>query len=204
MADTPFPEFLHALRRGDAQAAAEWERRYTPYLRQMARRQLATSGLRPASDSVDLCQSVLLKVLVALQAGRYLDVQTPEEFRQLLTRIAENAFYDLHRKHRRHRPGRAAPAAKPPGPSGWDVVDPGSSPSQHVAHQEAVSRFREGLPPELRPVYDWRQAGWTWGQIGQALGEAANTIRIRYWRAHHRVAKELGLAESEASGGPTP
>jgi DNA-directed RNA polymerase specialized sigma24 family protein len=204
MTDTPFPEFLHALRRGESQAAAEWERRFVPYLRRLASRRLTTSGLRPASDSVDLCQVVLLKVLVALQAGRYLDVQTAEDFRKLLTRIAQNALHDVQSKEGRARGARAAGGTRLPRPQDMDAIDPGSSPSQHVAREELVRRFCDGLTPELRRVRDWRRAGWTWGQIGQALGKAANTVRIRYRRECNRAAQELGLGESEDLGGPTP
>jgi DNA-directed RNA polymerase specialized sigma24 family protein len=202
MADTPFPDFLHALLRGDAQAAAEWERRYAPYLRRLASRRLTTSGLRPAADSVDLCQVVLLKVLAALQAGRYLNVPTAEEFRRLLTRIAQNALNDLQRNESRGRRGSAAAGERSPVQGGMDPLDPGSSPSQHVAREEMVRRFYDGLGPEMRQVHDWRRAGWTWGQIGKALGKGANAIRMAYRRERAEAARRLGLAESEDDGGP--
>jgi RNA polymerase sigma factor (sigma-70 family) len=204
VAETPFPEFLHALLRGDAQAAAEWKRHYAPHLRRLARRRLMASGPRSASDSVDLPQLVWIKVITALRASRYLDVQSPEAFRQLLTRIANNALTDLMRKEGRARPQRPAADAKPPDQAVRDTPDPGSSPSQHVAREEAVSRFRDRLPAELRQVYHWRQQGWTWDRIGKAVGEAANTLRIRYRREHRRITRALGLAESKEDGGPTP
>jgi DNA-directed RNA polymerase specialized sigma24 family protein len=147
---------------------------------------------------------VLLKVLAALQAGRYLDVQTAEDFRKLLTRIAHNALHDLQRKEGRGRRGSASAGARTPGQEGMDVLDPGSSPSQHVAREEMVRRFYDGLGPEMRQVHDWRRAGWTWGQIGKALGKGANAIRMGYRRERAEAARRLGLAESEDNGGPTP
>jgi RNA polymerase sigma factor (sigma-70 family) len=197
MDDTEFAAFLAALRRGDAQAGETLDRVYSPILRRVIRPWLASNQLRPASDTADLCQAVLWKIIVCLREGRYPDVQTHAHLRNLLCRMARNAFYDLHRKEQRGKRGDGAPGPTLPGPEETNLADSASSPSQHVAREELIAQFRQRLSEQARQVHDWREAGWGWAQIGAALGQPANTVRIRFNRECQRAARALGLDGEE-------
>jgi DNA-directed RNA polymerase specialized sigma24 family protein len=190
MESAEFASFLAALRQRDRDAGEQLDRLYRPFLCKVIHPWLADPKMRRAADSVDLCQTVLLKFLAAVEAGRYPDLQADEHLRRILAHIAKNAFRDL-RRHARH-PVHPTPL---PRDGALDVADGASTPSQHVARKELEQLFLARLSERSRRIRSWRSSGWQWAEIGAALGQAANTVRIRYERECQRVAAELGLAE---------
>jgi DNA-directed RNA polymerase specialized sigma24 family protein len=204
MVQAPFAEFLQAFLRDEPRAITEWQCAYSPYLHRLVGRQLRERGLHYLSEPSDLCQLVVLKVLEALLQGRYLELQTPEHFRRLLTRIALNAVEDIGRKERRTARLAVEAVDGLRGVGVQDLTDPGTSPSQYVSRMELIGLFRDRLPANLRLVHTWRRQGWTWARIGAALGQTGSAIRVRYRRECARVAEELDLGESEGNPGPLP
>jgi DNA-directed RNA polymerase specialized sigma24 family protein len=188
MDHSDFAGFLAALRRRDAQAGDELDRLYRPFLCTVIHPWPADPKLRRAADSIDLCQTVLLKFLGALEAGRFPELHTPEHLRRILAHIAKNTFRDLVR-HERH-PCRPANLVDEQAAC---TADPVSTPSQHVAREELVRLFLEQLSKECQAIHAWRASGWTWAQIGAQLDQAPNTVRIRYERECDRVGQALGL-----------
>ena len=77
MTETPFPELVAQLRKGDNEAAAELVQRYGPVIRLEVRMALRDSRLRRAFDESDVCQSVLASFFVRAAAGQY-DLDTSE------------------------------------------------------------------------------------------------------------------------------
>jgi RNA polymerase sigma factor (sigma-70 family) len=193
MESAEFSDFLLALRDGNQEAGEKLDQLYRPWLCQLSRPWLASSGLRQASDSTDLCQLVFMKFVTALGAGRFPELQTSADLERVLSHIAKNSFRDLwrreqHPQQRSQRPQGGSPILEPE-----DAPDQGSSPSQHVAREEIVQLFLERLPKGTRQVYDWRVSGWDWARIGAELGQPPNTVRIRFERDCKRVARDLDL-----------
>jgi DNA-directed RNA polymerase specialized sigma24 family protein len=188
MDSSDFATFLAALRRGEPQAGDELDRLYRPFLCGVIHPWLADPKLRRAADSVDLCQTALLKFLTALEAGRYPELHTPEHLRRILAHIAKNTFRNLLR-HERHPCCPAYLANE----EAAHVAAPVSTPSQHVTREELVRLFLEQLSNRCRAIHAWRASGWTWVQIGTKLGQAPNAVRIRYERECFRVGQALGL-----------
>jgi DNA-directed RNA polymerase specialized sigma24 family protein len=188
-----FSDFLQALRDGDSQAAERLDQLYGPWLCQLSRPWLASSGLRQASDSSDLCQLVFLKFFTALRTGRYLEMRTPIDLERILSHIAKNSFRDLWRKEHLARRQDRLPPPRLPSDENDDLTERGSSPSQHVAREELVQLFLDRLSGATRQIYQWRNSGWDWARIGAELAQPPNTVRIRFERDCKRVARELGL-----------
>jgi DNA-directed RNA polymerase specialized sigma24 family protein len=92
---------------------------------------MAAGGpLARVADSSDLVQAVLYKFVMALQQGRFPDVETQEQMEKVLCRIARNEFRNLWKKERR------APRDSSPDGAGQNLAAFASSPSQHVARSE--------------------------------------------------------------------
>jgi DNA-directed RNA polymerase specialized sigma24 family protein len=192
MDSAEFTTFLAALRRRDPDAGERLDHLYRPFLCEVIHPWLADPRLRRAADSVDLCQTVLLKFLAAVEAGRYPNLHADDHLRRILAHMAKNAFRDLRRRER--HPGHPAHL---PGEDALNVAEGASTPSQHAAREELEELFLARLSEHSRRIRSWRASGWPWAEIGAALGQAANTVRIRYERECQRVAQELGLAERD-------
>jgi DNA-directed RNA polymerase specialized sigma24 family protein len=147
--------------------------------------------LQAASDSIDICQTVLMKFLATMYSGRYPDLGTEVELRRILGHIAKNVFRDLWRKERSAHLRGLVP--NPAANQTQNVADSCSSPSQHVAQKEFVILFLDRLSDRSRLIHTWRISGWDWARIGAELGQPPNTARIRFERECKRVAKEMGL-----------
>ena len=194
MADEPdFAGLLARTRGGDQDAAAELVRRYEPAVRRAIRVRLLNPRLRRVLDSMDVCQSVLASFFVRTAAGQY-DLEQPEQLLHLLMQMARNKLMSaVRRQGRQRRDHRRVTAG---GTDALDqVVADEASPSQVVAGQELLARFRQGLSDEERQIADLRCQGLAWADIASRLGGTAQARRMQLTRAVERVARALGLDE---------
>jgi hypothetical protein len=76
------------------------------------------------------------------------------------------------------------------------IAEDAPSPSQLVAGQELLQRFRQSLSPEEKQLADFRSQGLSWTDIAAQLGGTPQARRMQLARAVERVSKELGLEES--------
>jgi DNA-directed RNA polymerase specialized sigma24 family protein len=188
-----FSKLLAALARGESGAVAELDQQYRPYLCQLIRRWLEASPVGRIADSTDICQVVVCKLLTSLAEGRYQDLRNHGELKRLLSHMAKNAFRDLWRQERRRLGDEGFGQDKSPQAVPEQLMDSGSSPSQHASREELEKLFCSRLSAQARQIRGWREAGWDWPAIGAALQQASNTVRIRYHRECERVAQSLGL-----------
>jgi RNA polymerase sigma-70 factor (ECF subfamily) len=187
-----FTEFMRRIRAGDEQAAAELVRQYEPLVRRAVRLRLEDERLCRVFDSMDICQSVLASFFVRTAAGQY-DLQEPGQLLSLLVRMARNKLASAARSQGRQRRDHRRVAA---GADDLDqVADDEASPSQVVAGQELLARFRQGLTDEERQLADLRSQGMAWADIAARMGGAAQARRMQLARAVERVARTLGLDE---------
>jgi RNA polymerase sigma-70 factor (ECF subfamily) len=195
MSDSPsFAQFVERIRAGDEQAAAELVKRYEPLIRREVRMHLEDRRLSRLFDSMDICQSVLASFFVRTAAGQY-DLEQPGQLVKLLVSMTRNKLASAARKqHRQRRDQRRAAADG--GEALAQVAGAGPTPSQYVADQDLLQRFRQGLSDEERSLADLRAEGLGWADVAQRLGGTAQARRMQLTRAVERVARELGLDES--------
>lgn len=196
MTDQPFPILFAQVRGGDAAAAEQLVRMYEPEIRRVVRVRLRDSRLRRMVDSVDICQSVLAGFFVRTAAGQY-DPQTPEEMLRLLVTMAKNRIVDLARyaqAERRDSRREVAMEDSHGDPRPLPADRPG--PESIVVNRELVDRVRDRLADDERAIMQRRSEGQSWEEIGTALGQNGNTLRMKLARALDRVTAELGLESS--------
>ena len=183
---------LDRIRAGDQQAATELVRRYEPALRRAVRLRLRGRQLRRSLDSSDVCQAVFLRFFVRVATGRY-DLDTPEQVLKLLMTMARHQIINeaLHQQAAKRDCRRVARA----GVEEWEVLAPGSSPSQHVAAVELLEKARDLLPPGEWQLLQLRKEGREWSDIARLLGGTPEGLRKQFARAVARVTHALGLVE---------
>jgi DNA-directed RNA polymerase specialized sigma24 family protein len=187
-----FAELMRAVRRGDAGAAQELWRRFEPMLKREVRLRLRDTRLRQRFDESDVCQSVMASFFVRATSGEY-ELDTPEQLQRLLAQMGRHKLASQARRHQAEcRDARRAEQLPPADalPAGG-----GASPSQFVAWQELLERFRAALSDEERQLADLRAQGQSWADIAALLGGTADGRRIQLGRAISRVSAELGIDE---------
>ena len=185
MDDAEFRIFLTSVGNWDPDNVAALCRLVEPELRPKIRACLREGHLRPAADSGDTSQSVLLKFLAQIAEVEF-EIDSAAKLKALLWKMALNRIRDLVRQER--------PVTNEY-PS--DFLDPASSPSGHVARDELRARFRQRLSPESRQIHQWRSEELTWAEIGQRLQKPSHTVRIRLAREVERIAVDMGLEVRE-------
>ena len=194
MPDEPsFADFIHRIRAGDAQAAAELVRKYESAIRLEVRMRLSDPRLRRTFDSMDVCQSVLASFFLRAAAGQY-DLDEPKQLVRLLVGMARNKLAFQARKQRAGRRDHRRNEALNP-----DVFEPAGNdptPSQVVAGEELLGEFRRRLSAEEQRLADLRAQDRPWEDIAQEMGGTAQGRRKQLERAVSRIARELGLEES--------
>jgi RNA polymerase sigma factor (sigma-70 family) len=184
-----FADFIHRIRAGDEQAAAELVRQYEPLIRREVRLQLEDRRLCRLFDSMDVCQSVLASFFVRTAAGQY-DLDRPEQLVSLLVTIARNKVVSAARHHRRQRrDNRRTSGALA------EAVDDSPSPSELASGKELLQRLRQRFSTEERQLADLRGKGLAWAEIAVRLGGTAQARRMQLNRAVERIGKELGFEE---------
>jgi RNA polymerase sigma factor (sigma-70 family) len=188
-----FAVFIQRIRAGDAAAAAELVQQYEPLIRRAVRLRLEDRGLRRLFDSMDVCQSVMASFFVRTAAGQY-DLDSPEQLTKLLVTMAKNHLISAARRQRSQRRDHRRNA--PEVANNLDLVaSRESSPSQKVAGQELLGRFRQEMSDEEKQIAELRSQGLDWAGIAGEMGGTAQARRMQLTRALDRVAQTLGLEE---------
>jgi RNA polymerase sigma-70 factor (ECF subfamily) len=187
---------LERVRSGDQQAATELVRRYEPALRRAVRLRLRDRHLRRRLDSSDVCQSVLVRFLRRVADGAY-NLNTPEDILKLLATMARNQVVNeaLHQQAAKRDYRRQADSRETNG----EVAARGSSPSQHVAADELLSKARELISPAEWRLLELRKEGREWAEIALVLGGTPEGLRKQLARAIARVTEAMGVVELPAT-----
>lgn len=187
-----FDTFIHRIRAGDQDAAAELVRIYEPLIRREVRLQIRDRRLYRLFESRDVSQSVLGSFFVRTALGEY-DLESPGHLVRLLVVMTRNKVATAaQRQHRQRRDNR-----RTTGPEELErVVDPGPSPSEQISGQELLELFRAGFTDDERAIAGLRKQGLDWGEISAQLGGTPQARRMQLARAVQRVSREYGLDES--------
>jgi len=131
---------------------------------------------------MDLCQSVLGSFFVRIAAGQF-ELDSPARLMRLLVVMTRNKVREKARKRREA------------GLGAWEPVDGSEDHADRVLNQDFLREFRGRLSKEERLLWDRRSNDHSWQTIAAELGATAESLRQKYSRAVHRVARELGLEE---------
>jgi RNA polymerase sigma-70 factor (ECF subfamily) len=191
--DEVFADFIRRIRAGDAQAAAELLRQYEPVVRLEVRLRLSDRRLRRVFDSMDICQSVMASFFVRAAAGQY-DLEQPGELVHLLVGMARNKLaFQVRRERAQRRDNRRVEVNDHQALHSAAAATP--SPSEVVASDELLQRFRQKLSAEERQLAELRAEGLGWIEVAARVGGTPQGRRKQLERAVERVAGELGLSE---------
>jgi RNA polymerase sigma factor (sigma-70 family) len=191
-----FTEFIHRIRGGDEQAAAELVRQYEPLIRREVRINLEDRHLSQLFDSMDISQSVLLSFFVRTAAGQF-DLQEPGQLLKLLVSMARNKLASAARREHQQRRDQRRTTTGAAGPLAG-VADGNLAPDEQIAAQELLVRLRQSLSEEERHLADLRNQGLAWADIATQLGGTAQARRMQLARAIDRVAHEFDLDLADA------
>ncbi len=181
---------LARLNAGETEALNEWWERYGSALCRRAHNRLKMRGLHVSVESMDVCQSILLRLVTRIGEGKqapidnlemYLDRAVTNEIRDLLDRMLAD------RRDRRRVVGN--------GLEGVDLASDDTTPSQRAFLNEVSAMLREELPPADWQVWELRRQGRTWPEIADQVGEKADSLRIRLERELTRIWKQRGLGD---------
>lgn len=177
-------ETLDLLRRwhgGENAALDELVRRNLSAIREEARRRLGPS-LRRRGETVDYVQDALVELL---RYGPRFMPESGRQFRALVAKIIVNVLRDKHDFHSAKR--RAISVEQPLGDSLICIGSP--SVTARRAETEALIRLAlELLEPDDRNVIVLREYdGLTFDEIGDRLGIAESTVRLRFTKAMPRL-----------------
>jgi RNA polymerase sigma-70 factor (ECF subfamily) len=163
-------------------------------VRRAARVRLADPRLGRVLDSMDVCQSVMASFFVRAAMGQY-ELNTPDQLLRLLATMARNK---LASQAQGQRAARRDVRRVEYGAAGIDeVAARDASPSRRCAAKELLDAARDRLSPEERRLLDRRQDGAEWAEIAAAEGGTPEALRKRLARAVERVAREIGLDETD-------
>jgi DNA-directed RNA polymerase specialized sigma24 family protein len=193
--DPALQDLLRRIHAGDQEAAAELVRQYEAEIRRAVRVRLTDPRLRRVLDSLDICQSVLANFFVRVAAGQ-LQIEEPAQLLRLLIAMARNKVLDKARRQqadrrdqRRVEAGAAVALDR--------LADAAPGPSRIVAGQDLLRQVRERLSDEERDLAEQRAAGRDWATIAAERSASPEALRKKLARALDRVARQLGLEESD-------
>jgi RNA polymerase sigma factor (sigma-70 family) len=190
--EASFADLVKRVRAGDAEASAEFVRRYEPVIRIAVRGRLTDPRLRSLLDSMDICQSVL-GIFFERATGGEFDLERPQQLLKLLVTMARNRVTDhalreqaARRDHRRTEPLTNARD---------ELVDRSPDPGELVMVNDLAEAVRGKLSEEERSLADQRAHGRPWAEIAAEVGGSPDALRVQLSRALERVARELQLHE---------
>jgi RNA polymerase sigma-70 factor (ECF subfamily) len=182
-------DLLARLRAGDDRAASDLYAEYEPAIRRMVRTRLRNQSLQRVVGEEDVCQSVLKSFFLRYRLGQY-DLESPEQLRGLLARMAGNKLNDQHRRHMAARRdiGRTSDQLPDATPAA------GETPSLKLSNQELLEESLRRMTAEEREIRElFLGQGLTWAEIAAKLGGTAESRRKQWERVRDRVTQELGL-----------
>jgi RNA polymerase sigma-70 factor, ECF subfamily len=180
---------LLAARRGDGEAFTSLVSPHAPRLHRLARRMT-----RSHEDAEDVCQESLLKAFTKLDQFDGARMER-DAFCAWLMRITANCAIDFLRRKKADRliplEECAVPVeARSNGADAW-----GQSPEAHCTRQEqlqVIAEIMAELPAELRNVCLLRNMmELSTNEVAARLGISSNAVRLRLFRAHCRLRKNL-------------
>ena len=160
-------------------------------LRRRARTRLRQYGLTGQTESMDICNEVMVDLARRSDA----DKLNADDVLAYILRAIDNQVVDTFRTLARHcrdfRRNESTPVED------IRLTQQATSPSQMALRREVATRIRSVLGSDDAIAIDMMLENRDWNEIGEALGLKPDTARMRVRRALDRVRQDIGLDESE-------
>ncbi len=178
------------LNAGEEAALNELWSTYGLALQRRARNRLEMRGLRFSVESMDVCQSILIRLVKRIREGKHSPINDIGAYlNRALKNEINNVLDNVVAGRRDHR--RIAQQ----GLDGVDLAGDDTSPSQRALLNEVFAIVREELIPSDRHVWELRGRGMTWVEIGAVVGQNADSLRIRLERELQRIHRQRGWGD---------
>jgi RNA polymerase sigma-70 factor (ECF subfamily) len=191
VSDEAFRHLLSRIRQGEQRAFDELVDACEPQLRAVVHCSLP-GIVRRRFDSLDVVQSVWVRVLPGLRAGAW-QFADESRLRAFLARVARRRLISRLRRH--------CPAVQREEQGGADVdALPASQqdrPSQSVQAGELWDRMLQLCPPEHHEVLHLRRQGLSREEIAGRVGMHEGSVR----RVLRQLARQLALSEEPLAVG---
>ncbi|MCO8122854.1 hypothetical protein NHH03_13990 [Stieleria sp. TO1_6] len=175
--------------RETASLDAVWQT-FGSQLRRRARTRLRQYGLTGQTESMDICNEVMVDLAKRTDANRL----TADDILSYILRAIDNEVVDTFRTLARHcrdfRRNESTPVDE------IRLRGEQTSPSQMALRKEVADRVRAMLGESDAIAIDMMLAGHDWSEIGRRLGVKPDAARMRVRRALDRARDEIGLQES--------
>ncbi|MEM0926186.1 MAG: hypothetical protein AAGJ83_09150 [Planctomycetota bacterium] len=166
-------------------------RNFESQLRRRARTRLRQYGLTGQTESMDICNEVMVDLAKRDDADRL----TADDILSYVLRAIDNEVVDTFRTLARHcrdfRRNEGTPVEE------IRLRGEMTSPSQVVLRREIADRVRSILGETDAIAIDMMLENRDWNEIGSRLGIKPDTARMRVRRALDRARNELGLGDLE-------
>jgi RNA polymerase sigma-70 factor (ECF subfamily) len=183
-------QILERAKSGDRSATRLLLERALPSLKRFSHRRIP-SYARGTEDTEDLVQNAVLQTLKRIDTFEHRTVGALQAF---LREVVMNRVRDIVRRVQR----RGVPIEP-----AEDLTDTEPSPLERAIMNQQMDRFVEALQrlrPADRQAIIWRiELGYSYEEIANRLGKpSVPAARMAVSRALQRLAKELGISESDA------
>ena len=193
MAELSLAELIEKIRRGDSEAVRIFMLEYQGAVEREVRFALLDRRLRRVVSESDVKQSVMMRFVVGLWAGKY-EFSDPQQVAGLLKAMVRARVVDLVRHwNAEKRDLRKNAPLSDPGVLAARKSQP--TPSEMLAHNEILQEIDTRLNEEERSILKLRQEGRSWHDLAAILGtnRSPEALRKQHERALARISRELGL-----------
>ena len=181
----PLQRLLSRVRQGEESAAEQLVTAFGPGMHRAVHRALPDRA-RPRFDSIDVVQSVWVRVLAGLRAGAW-QFADGARLRAFLTKVALRRLIARLRHH--------FPAARPEQANGIDLdglpAEEQPRPSEVAQAEELWERLLALCPPEHHHILALRRSGLGPCEIARRTGLHEGSVR----RVLRKLARRLALGE---------
>jgi hypothetical protein len=201
MPEPTIVELIERMRRGDSAAVQQFMDLYQSAIEREVRFALLDQRLRRVASESDIKQSVMMRFVIGLWAGKY-EFDDPQQVAGLLKAMVRARVADLARHwHAEKRDLRKNASLSDPGALDAAIKD--RTPSEIVADAELFTQIQNRMDDEERRILKLRQDGHSWHDLAEEMGSnrSPEALRKRYERSLSRVARELGLDDSDEAVG---
>ncbi|KAA5540046.1 sigma-70 family RNA polymerase sigma factor [Roseiconus nitratireducens] len=171
-----------------ASLEAIWQN-FGSQLRRRARTRLRQYGLSGQTESMDICNEVMVDLAKREEAASF----TADDVLSYILRAIDNEVVDTFRTLARHcrdfRRNEGTPVDE------IRLRGQESSPSQIALRREVADRVRSILGDSDALAIDMMLKNHDWNEIGRRLGVKPDTARMRVRRALDRAREEIGLRD---------
>ena len=176
---------IERIRQGFPDATAEIWNYFGDDLRRRARTRLRQYGIAGETESMDICNAVLLDMIRNNESR----LERPEDVVFYLLRAIDNQVRDTFRQLTRQRRDFRRLDARPV--ESHEVSASDKSPSSVMMRREVLSQIAAQLDVNDRPMIQMLLDNCGWEEIGRKLGIEPDTARMRFNRATAKVKQTM-------------